>query len=162
LNQLTFSRHFYEATSIHRSRPFDLQLRIIFLSLIFLPLAHPFHLQTCYRRASSMGGNDDWTVGSDTFPFLIEELNHPTTATFPKTRSGYQLVLIVHRNFLLVATIIRRLFYRTRLIKVEHKSFAVWLVSNTPSFCIQHGLSESSTILYLQFGLYGAQLLFCI
>jgi len=29
-------------------------------------------------------------------------------------------------------------------------------------FCIQHSLSESSTFLYLQFGLYGAQLHFCI
>ena len=110
-----------------------------------------------------MGGNDDWTVGSDTLPFLIEELNHPTTATFPKTLSGYQLVLIVHRNFLFAATITHRLLYRARLIKVEHNSlFAVWLGLSTNSFCIQRDLSESSTIFYLQFGLYGAQLLFCI
>jgi len=138
LNQLTFSRHFYEATSIHRGRPFDLQL--------------------CVSNLPRAGR--DWTVGSNTLPFLIEELNHPTTATFPKTLSGYQLVLIVLRNFLFVATITRQLLYRIRLIKVEHNSFcslawiehtfflyptrliriehnslfAVWLGSSTTSF----------------------------
>jgi hypothetical protein len=52
--------------------------------------------------------------------------------------------------------------YRTQLVRTEHNFlFAVWLVSSTNPFCIQHSLSESSTFLYLQFGLYEAQLPFC-
>jgi len=65
LNQLTFSRHFYKATSIHRSRPFDLQLYL--------------------SNLSRAGG--DWAVGSNTFPFLLP----PITQTVSTVASAFEI-----------------------------------------------------------------------